>query len=431
MKQLMLALLFWIAIDTNAQNTGRLTYTLDFEPIGTDYHFYADAFVGKDSFGLRTRSLPGYTMRLLQTDSVVVKGTQVSGVVTILNMRCRFEGYATADSVRLALISSKSKRTIGLIASSRQPLITYSMKEMATDMIALTRRHIYDTTLLNSKEWNSFVATINQSSGFLQDDLELTALVNQSARGLNFTHYNLGKMKAGQFESFLENSYQSPTPATLQAINPQTALLTINGFGGNGASLEQYMQEVIAKGYQNLIIDLRQNSGGGAGAVLALGKYLTDRPQTAGALLTNSWFKNHQGLPTAADYKNFAIFSGGSTVDLIKSFTQNEGIILQAQPAAQTFGGKLYILTSPITGSACEPFVYGMKYFKRATIVGTRTAGAMLSKIPFKMNHGFVLYLPVTDYYTIDGERLDKKGVEPNIPTTNEDALQKALSLIQ
>lgn len=431
MKQLMLVVLWWMALGAHAQTTKRLNCTLDFEPIGSDYRFYADAFTGKDSFDLRTRSLPGYETRLLRTDSVQLKGNQVSGSITILNMRCRFAGYASADSLHLVLLSTKSPRTLGRITSSSMPLIDYSMKSVANDMLTITRQHIYDTALLNSKEWNGFATAIDQYSAFLQDDLELVALVNQRARELNFTHYNLGKMKPEKFATFLEDSYNAPTPASLQAVTPQTALLTIKGFGGNGASLEQYMQEVIAKGYANLIIDLRENQGGGAGAVLALGKYLTDRPQTAGALLTNRWFKNHQGLPTAEDYKGFAIFSGGSTADLIKSFTQHEGIILQAQPAANTFKGKLYILTSPFTASACEPFVYGMQYFKRATLVGTRTAGAMLSKIPFQLSNGFVLYLPVTDYYTINGERLDKKGVMPDVSIDKEDALQKALSLIQ
>jgi C-terminal processing protease CtpA/Prc len=38
--------------------------------------------------------------------------------------------------------------------------------------------------------------------------------------------------------------------------------------------------------------------------------------------------------------------------------------------------------------------------------------------------------LPIADFYTYDGIRLDKVGVNPDITVKSEDALNKALEII-
>jgi carboxyl-terminal processing protease len=48
-----------------------------------------------------------------------------------------------------------------------------------------------------------------------------------------------------------------------------------------------------------------------------------------------------------------------------------------------------------------------------ATIVGTKTAGRLLSGGMFKVGHGFVLGLPVAAYVTWEGNLLEGKGIEP------------------
>jgi C-terminal processing protease CtpA/Prc len=74
--------------------------------------------------------------------------------------------------------------------------------------------------------------------------------------------------------------------------------------------------------------------------------------------------------------------------------------------------------------------VYGLKQHKFATLVGETTAGAMLSGFPIDLPHGFALFLPVGDYYTADGKRIDMVGVSPNIKVNQAQALEKALELI-
>jgi carboxyl-terminal processing protease len=51
---------------------------------------------------------------------------------------------------------------------------------------------------------------------------------------------------------------------------------------------------------------------------------------------------------------------------------------------------------------------------KLATIVGTKTAGQVLSGTGFKVGHEFVLRIPVMTFYTWDGNSLEGNGVEPD-----------------
>lgn len=88
-------------------------------------------------------------------------------------------------------------------------------------------------------------------------------------------------------------------------------------------------------------------------------------------------------------------------------------------------------MTNSKTASACETIVYVLKNTKRATIVGSNTAGAMLSAAPFQIFGKYKLILPIADFYTFDGIRLDQIGVAPDIETEPENALEKVVTLIK
>jgi len=53
---------------------------------------------------------------------------------------------------------------------------------------------------------------------------------------------------------------------------------------------------------------------------------------------------------------------------------------------------------------------------KLATIVGTRTAGRLLSGGAFKVGQGYLLGLPVAAYLTWQGTMLEGKGITPDVP---------------
>ena len=66
------------------------------------------------------------------------------------------------------------------------------------------------------------------------------------------------------------------------------------------------------------------------------------------------------------------------------------------------------------TRSGKEVLTYGFKKYGYGAVIGTRTAGALLAGRGFLLSDGSFLMVAVNDV-TVDGERLEGKGVEPTI----------------
>jgi carboxyl-terminal processing protease len=64
--------------------------------------------------------------------------------------------------------------------------------------------------------------------------------------------------------------------------------------------------------------------------------------------------------------------------------------------------------------SAKEILAFGFKKYKIGPVIGSKTAGYVVAGRPFLMKDGSLLYLAVVDV-SVDGERLEGKGVTPDI----------------
>ncbi len=66
------------------------------------------------------------------------------------------------------------------------------------------------------------------------------------------------------------------------------------------------------------------------------------------------------------------------------------------------------------TRSGKELLIWGIRQNKLGTVVGARTAGAVVAGSPFLLSDGSLLYLAVADV-RVDGERLEGRGVAPDV----------------
>jgi tetratricopeptide (TPR) repeat protein len=88
-----------------------------------------------------------------------------------------------------------------------------------------------------------------------------------------------------------------------------------------------------------------------------------------------------------------------------------------AVPREPHYGGTVYLFVDRETSSASEPLAHALKVAKRVTIVGQRTAGAMLTALPQALRDGWVVTVPQADFVAADGTRLEGRGVQPDIAT--------------
>ena len=85
------------------------------------------------------------------------------------------------------------------------------------------------------------------------------------------------------------------------------------------------------------------------------------------------------------------------------------------QRTKEPFKGDLVVLIDGGTGSASEMIVAALKDYRGATMIGTKSAGAVLASAMRPLEHGFLLQFPMMDYVTIKGRRLEGNGLLPDV----------------
>jgi carboxyl-terminal processing protease len=88
------------------------------------------------------------------------------------------------------------------------------------------------------------------------------------------------------------------------------------------------------------------------------------------------------------------------------------------QLGSARYAGQVAVLVDGATASAAEIFAAVMQECGRATVIGRKTAGAVLASRFHGLPDGGELQLSQEDYVTPKGRRLEGAGVEPAVPTT-------------
>jgi len=287
--------------------------------------------------------------------------------------------------------------------------------------LRLTEEKIFNKNVLQTKKWKTFEKNMTKISAKVKDDLEMIFV--------GFVYYAM-KSPISHYIMFPNSEQKDGVTKDddrknvfLEEKSPQTAYLKITSFGGTAAEIDSVFKIVIQNDYKNLIVDLRSNPGGSFEAGMAFASSVVDSTFYGGVFLTQKWFNQHNTPPTIENYPSLPHFTEDNFDLITDGIYTVEGLCLKIIPKPEVYNGNIYILTNKRTGSACEPIIYGLKQHKRATIIGEKSAGAMLSAEVFELEKGFSMFIPTADYYTSDGFRLEQNGVKPNINVKQEKAL--------
>jgi hypothetical protein len=165
-------------------------------------------------------------------------------------------------------------------------------------------------------------------------------------------------------------------------------LLRVDGFPDADLMADAYGSAMrLLSGTDALIVDLRQNGGGGPEAVAYLMSYFFDVDD--GRRLFDIY--NHDD-GTTRQYWNFPV-------------------------SGPRYTRPVYVLVSARTMSAGESFAYFMQTRKRATVVGDVTWGGANPGRPVKLGHGLVAFVPIMRAYDPQtGKNWEHVGVKPDVP---------------
>lgn len=176
---------------------------------------------------------------------------------------------------------------------------------------------------------------------------------------------------------------------------------------------------VELKNTSGLIIDARDNTGGNMSFV-RLSSYLSLGEHLVAALLTRGYLEtqgvtpeqiNPAKLPKATrTYTDEAVFTAmSSNGGAVGIYSEDLG--------ENRYRGKVIVLINEETASAAEGFAWHAKLRTKATLVGRKTAGALLGAEYFELPGDWRLGVPTHSGWGPDGKPVIDQPVTPHIET--------------
>ena len=224
-----------------------------------------------------------------------------------------------------------------------------------------------------------------------------------------------------------------PRPLSVSKLNPRTGYIKIRIFpGAIGIDLAADIDKAVAEidDCDRLILDLRGNTGGGIGG-LRMMSYLTADKVPVGYSLTRRRAQNgfsREKLTRFGKIPSHKIALLWLIVRYASAIVDQSICLVTEGLGPQKFHGRVVVLVNEHSASAAEMLAAFVQENQLGTIVGTKTAGRLLSGRAFHVGEGYMLGIPVAGYFTWNGALLEGTGVVPDIEVDLTcDALQAGL----
>jgi carboxyl-terminal processing protease len=189
---------------------------------------------------------------------------------------------------------------------------------------------------------------------------------------------------------------------TLTWINEDTAVLRVFTFaaGYSRENLEGLIKEANGKA-KNLILDLRSNGGGAVNNLNHLLSLLLPKDTDYGTFVSKKLVSDFVAAKPDATV----------TPEAVAEWAPRKAKTRELKTPA--FSGKIAVLINRGSGSASEICAAALSERASAPLVGTQSAGAVLSSTYAKLSEGFMMQYPLSDYITAKGMRLESNPLKP------------------
>lgn len=331
-------------------------------------------------------------------------------------------------NVRFALATA-SILVVG--ACSHIPEQTTDVRAIATSVNETIRTNHYRPDELDSDRYRQIENDVIALADMAESGEAFRAGFNDIWKQGPFSHVALLRAEETAAERYarLDTMLAGDDAVTL-AWQERTAILTVNTMSGADTieRIEASYDEIAARGAEKLIIDLRRNTGG-AFAVVPLVGHLIERPIDAGVFVSGAWYEDHGEPPAPADFASATPWRGYSVQAFQADMLSRPLTSYRIDPMQPRYQGRVYVLISARSISAAEIAADALKATGRATLIGEKTPGVVLSSKRFDVQGGFHLMVPIADYLSIKHGRIEGIGVMPDMPVDADAALGVALGL--
>lgn len=221
--------------------------------------------------------------------------------------------------------------------------------------------------------------------------------------------------------------YSTVRKETLTWPTEDTAVLKIYTFsaGYDRANIETLLKQANEKA-KYLVLDLRSNGGGAVNNLNHLLSLLMPPDTIYGTFVSRRTFDDY--VKANPDKSN--------TVEEIAKWTENK-TKTRAREGNPYFKGKIAVLMNRGSASASEICASALKECVDAKLIGGRSAGAVLASTFQRLPEGFSIQIPVSDYISAKGERLEKNPRVPDEEVTGQAAdgkdpvIEKAIEILK
>ncbi len=312
---------------------------------------------------------------------------------------------------------------------SMAPLRDYpAIIKQLQDVVA---RKIYNPRDLENEAYLLFSDRMARLAQLANDDLDLLLGFKFAWTSAAFSHFQFTRSEHSAEQMMQQfDHYRIGKRLAYVEFDDDIAVLSVHTMMGADTIefIDSAYEEIAQSQARALIIDLRNNTGG-AFAVKPLVEHIIRQPLEAGYFVSQKWHASNDQLPGQADIDSIAPWQGWSLIEFWNSVQQDGLMKIRFQPDTPGFTGPVYVLTSNKTASAAEMATDALRASGLVTLVGEKTAGEMLSQSFFDVGDGFLVSLPVADYFSMTNGRIEGAGISPDVETPSADALETAKRL--
>jgi hypothetical protein len=353
-------------------------------------------------------------------DSVVLRGSIQSELLGKRLVKGWLKGGRLSCDLAWANDSnSVAGRFDGVPDTSRAPIRDYAaIAARARDSI---RALIFDPSIADRPNMVEFFGRLAAGAREARDDLDMTAAFAAAQPLIGITHFGFirnPKIATTPIDSLIAGDASVDIARYVNFTlfgNGEVAYLRVSHWDRATPFIQRAFERMDSAHTSVLVLDITGNGGGDATSLTPAMHLLRDTIG-AGVVVGRPWYATHQRPPTAAEAINAPIMEDEEGAKSLLKIVTHDGVgRARLLPRAPYFAGEVYVLVDGRTGSASEPLAHLLKSSGRATLVGRRTHGAMLTALPHPVGEGFVVTVPEADYYTEDGIRIEGRGVKPHI----------------
>lgn len=296
-----------------------------------------------------------------------------------------------------------------------------------------------DPDLLKTKDAEEYFADMEKAASVAQDDVEFLLGVglswrkhenvpfafvfrreDEAARAALFAHVKDG----GQASRITFDS-----ESRIATLEPLVFL--------DDANVDEMFRQALALQPRAIVLDLRSAPGSDVWALRA-GAWLLEKPTPVGKFFSGTQRGAALAKAEGAKGKNTtdAVWSGASVsgsmaAPMRAELDRSGGVDITLEPRDSGFGGPVAVLTSGRTSGAAEVLAWTLQREKRATIVGETTARRPTIARTYDLDDTWQIRLATFDFVGPGGERLQKRGVRPDIRVDRDAAPERAFKRLR